>query len=88
MRALSAPLAFEDPTNSQRIRGGSFRMKRTQYRIQPQTREALARRLAEELEKEPAVRLAISMDRGLTLIPCTMSTLAMLEEFRCLNTLQ
>jgi hypothetical protein len=56
MRALSAPLAFEDPTNSQRIRGGSFRMKRTQYRIQPQTREALARRLAEELEKEPAVR--------------------------------
>lgn len=31
-------------------------MKRIQYRIQPQTREALARRLAEELEKEPAIK--------------------------------
>ena len=31
-------------------------MKRTQYRIQPQTREALARRLAEELEKEPTIQ--------------------------------
>lgn len=33
-------------------------MKRTQYGIQPQTREALARRLAEELEKEPEIRFA------------------------------
>lgn len=31
-------------------------MKRTQYRIQPQAREALVRRLAEELEKEPTIR--------------------------------
>jgi len=31
-------------------------MKRTQYRIQPEARETLARRLAEELEKEPAIK--------------------------------
>jgi predicted nucleotidyltransferase len=33
-------------------------MKRTQYRISPETREALVRRLAEELEKEPAIKFA------------------------------
>ncbi|WHZ28568.1 MAG: hypothetical protein OJF51_003366 [Nitrospira sp.] len=33
-------------------------MKRTQYRIQPQTCEALARRIAEELEKEPAIKFS------------------------------
>ncbi len=31
-------------------------MKRAQYRIQPETREALTRRLTEELEKEPTIR--------------------------------
>jgi predicted nucleotidyltransferase len=31
-------------------------MKRTQYRILQQMCEALARRLAEKLEKEPAIR--------------------------------
>jgi predicted nucleotidyltransferase len=34
---------------------GSSRIKRTPYRIQLETREALARRLTEELEKEPAI---------------------------------
>lgn len=33
-------------------------MKRTQYRIQPQTREALVRRLAEELEKESVIKFS------------------------------
>ncbi len=31
-------------------------MKRTQYRISPETREALVRRLTDELEKEPAIK--------------------------------
>jgi predicted nucleotidyltransferase len=33
-------------------------MKRTRYRIQPEAREALVRRLKAELEKEPAVAFA------------------------------
>jgi uncharacterized protein len=33
-------------------------MTRTQYLIQPETREALVRRLAEELEKEPVISFA------------------------------
>lgn len=33
-------------------------MKRTQYRISPETRESLVRHLAEELEKEPEIRFA------------------------------
>jgi predicted nucleotidyltransferase len=33
-------------------------MKRTQYKIQPETREALVRRLAEELAKEHTIRFA------------------------------
>lgn len=33
-------------------------MKRTQYRIQPETRESLVRRLTDELEQEPTIRFA------------------------------
>ena len=33
-------------------------MKRTRYRISPETRESLVRRLTYELEKEPTIRFA------------------------------